>query len=116
MTVHWTEETYLALGETDARIELVNGAPHEATLVVEITSPGNAVVDRTLKPRLYAEALIDWYLLAEPDFAHYESLTLQLLRREGSDYVTHAEAGPGQTLTSDEPFPPELDTAALLEF
>jgi Uma2 family endonuclease len=91
-------------------------ASHEAVLVVEITSPGNAVVDRTLKRKLYAEAGIDWYLLVEPDITDYESLGLRLFRREGGDFVTHAEAGPGQTLTSDEPFPLEVDTAALLDF
>jgi Uma2 family endonuclease len=88
----------------------------EAVLVVEITSPGNAAVDRTLKKKLYAEAMIDWYLLVEPDFSDYESLSLLLLRRDGGEYVAHAEARSGDTLTSTDPFPLEIDTMALLDF
>jgi Uma2 family endonuclease len=176
----WTEEAYLSLGETKARIELIDGglwvspsaniahnvisrllanalavpasaaglltvqvpnlrlapgrilipdiavggfaragvtAPaFEAALVVEITSPGNATVDRTLKKVLYAAAKIDWYLLVEPDFGKYTSVSLCLLRREADKYVVHAEAMNGETLVSDEPFPIELDTTALLDF
>src|SRR3569833_2763165 len=130
---HWTEEAYLALGETKHKIELIDGGlwvspsasnPHnemlinlahalkgaagkagfrtlvvsnlqlgheryvipdiavgrfdrnasmnsaaEAVLVVEITSPGNADIDRTAKKTVYADAKIGWYLLVEPDFA-----------------------------------------------
>ena len=176
----WTEEAYLSLGKTKARIELIDGGlwvspsssnPHndiahlltsalwtpareaglritpvpnlrlapgrilipdiavgtfarntamnhasEAVLVVEITSPSNAVVDRILKRRLYADAKIDWYLIVEPDFENYKSVTVHLFRREGEKYVAHAEAQHGETLTSDEPFPLEIDTTALLDF
>jgi Uma2 family endonuclease len=176
----WTEEAYLSLGETKARIELIDGGlwvspsptiPHniisrllannlataaetaelltvqapnlrlaadrilipdvavgafgreavtvpafEAVLAVEITSPSNAAVDRTLKKTLYAEAKIDWYLIVEPDFRKYRSLSLHLFRREDQKYVLHAEAAFGETLVSNEPFPLEIETAALLKF
>jgi Uma2 family endonuclease len=96
--------------------EAVTIAPHQAVLVAEVTSPGNAVVDRTAKKALYADAKIGWYLLVEPDFNGYKSVTLQLFRLQGTSYVLHAAANHGETLTSTDPFPLEIDTAALLDF
>jgi Uma2 family endonuclease len=96
--------------------EAVTIAPHEAVLVAEVTSPGNAVVDRTAKKTMYAEAKIGWYLLVEPDFNGCKSLTLQLFRLQGNGYVLHAAAKHGEPLTSTDPFPLEIDTAALLDF
>jgi Uma2 family endonuclease len=177
---YWTEEDYLALGETKNKIELIDGGlwvspsasnPHndmlaglisvmrraasasglrahltsnlqlghgrfvipdiavgrferntamnsasDAVLVVEITSPGNAVVDRTAKKVLYAEAKINWYLLIEPDFGDYRSVTLQLFRREGGEFALHTEVPHGDKLAADEPFPFEIDTVDLVDF
>jgi Uma2 family endonuclease len=168
----WTEEAYLSLGETNTRVELIDGSlrtspprgnpqsailanlipvmkqaartaaldavlmpnarlgpsrilipdiavghfarnaamnsASETTLVVEIASP---TADRSR--RLYAEAMIDWYLVVLTD---YESLSLLLLQRKGSEYVTHTKTRPGETLTSTDPFPLEIDTTALLDF
>jgi Uma2 family endonuclease len=39
----------------------------DVVLVVEVVSRGNAAVDRILKPHLYAEAGIRWYLRIEQD-------------------------------------------------
>jgi hypothetical protein len=53
----------------------------------------------------YAEAGIDWCLLATPGSPTDPSVTLHLLRREGTAYIRHTTARPGQILTSRAPFP-----------
>jgi Uma2 family endonuclease len=88
----------------------------DAVLTVEITSPGNAVIDRTAKKTVYADAKIEWYLLIEPDFADYQSVALQLFRREGGEFVLHARAEHGETLVCDQPFPFAIDTGELVDF
>jgi Uma2 family endonuclease len=98
--------------ERDAAINSAS----DAVLAVEITSPGNAVVDRTAKKTLYAEAKIDWYLIIEPDFVDYRSVAMQLFRRDDGRYVVHAAAEHGETLVAREPFPFEIDTVALVDF
>ncbi|WP_043511268.1 MULTISPECIES: Uma2 family endonuclease [unclassified Actinoplanes] len=174
----WSEDDYLALGETDHRIELIDGSlwvspapnrPHQhisaflwlalqatartagfqvllttnlrlatgrilipdlvvdngppleivgeatdAVLVCEITSPSNATSDRILKRALYAEAGVPWYLLVEPDFSDYASLTLRLFRLTGREYVEHALAKQGETLRSRLPFPISISTDDLI--
>jgi Uma2 family endonuclease len=175
----WTEAEFLALGQTDSRIELIDGglwvspsantahqgiafllmtalrpatrkaglrwavtpnlrlAPNrmvipdlslgrqpwatkvvdatETVLVVEVTSPSNAAMDRGQKKLFYAEAKIDWYLLVEPDFAEFESVTLRLLRLDGDKYLEYSTAGPGESLISAEPFPMKLSTGDLVD-
>ena len=170
----WTEEDYLALGETVDRIELVDGvlivspAPgkrhqrvsrrlanaldssaeavgmevleavnvrlipgrvvipdvvvvdpgddkevldaNEVHLICEIVSPGNAAADRLIKMQLYAAAGIPWYLLVDQD----DTGKMRLLRLSETHYVEHAVAGVGTSLTSDEPFPIDIDLATLL--
>ena len=100
---------------TAARLASVAEAS-DVVLVAEITSPSSAAVDRVQKMHFYAAARIEWYLLAEPDMETYESLTLRLFRLAGDHYVEHATAAIGDRLTSDEPFPIDVDAAALLDF
>ena len=84
----------------------------DVVLVSVVTSPSNAATDRGTKKGFYAEAGVAWYLLVEPDFTDYESVTLRLFRLRDKQYVEHAVAKPGETLTSAEPFPIEIDTVA----
>jgi Uma2 family endonuclease len=88
----------------------------DTVVVIEVTSPSNASTHREEKMRLYAEAGIPWYLLLEPDFSDYESLTVHLLRLDGGRYVEHAVAKDGELLSSDEPFALSLDIGDLLNF
>ncbi|GAA4602058.1 Uma2 family endonuclease [Actinoplanes octamycinicus] len=97
------------------RVAIFSEAP-DVVLTCEITSPGNAALDRTLKMPLYAVARIPWFLLVEPDFADYESVTLSLHRLKDGEYVEHARAKQGETLTSDVPFPIAISTEELLDF
>ncbi|KUL33350.1 Uma2 family endonuclease [Actinoplanes awajinensis] len=92
------------------------GDATDVALVCEITSPSNASADRILKRAFYAAAAIPWYLLVEPDFSTYESVTLFLYRLDGKAYVEHATAKQGETLTSELPFPIAISTEALLDF
>jgi Uma2 family endonuclease len=77
----------------------------DVALVVEVVSPGNAAYDRILKPRLYAEAGVRWYLRIEQDgpVGHLHEL-------DGASYREVAQ-GPVVGLTA--PFPVTLDLPHL---
>ncbi|MFI6270254.1 Uma2 family endonuclease [Micromonospora zamorensis] len=76
-----------------------NCVPAGAVLLVgEITAPHTAVIDRVLKPYLYAEASIEWYLLAEQ-----ESMTLHVYQRQVSHYVERSATRAGEVLELTEP-------------
>jgi len=78
-------------------------------LVCEIISPSNASTDQVLKMHYYATAQIPWYLVVEPDTA-----TMCLYRLDGTHYVEHATAKPGQPLRLTDPVVAEIDPADLL--
>lgn len=63
----------------------------DVPLVAEVVSESGRVRDRLLKPALYAEAGIPWYIRIEPR----PRLELVLHRLEHGLYVEHARAGPG---------------------
>jgi Uma2 family endonuclease len=77
----------------------------DVVVVVEIVSPGNAAVDRILKPRLYAEAGIRWYLRVEQEgpVGHLHVL----------DDGAYRETARGPVLELTEPFPVTLDLPRL---
>jgi Uma2 family endonuclease len=67
-------------GPIDLDRPLVEAA--DVRLVVEVSSPASAAMDKTLKMHGYAEAGIGWYLLVEQDTRALHSLVLS-----GNGYV-----------------------------
>lgn len=84
----------------------------DVIMVVEITSPGNAAVDRAVKPQLYARAGIPHYLRIELGEAGPSAVVYRL--RE-DHYVEVARVEPGCPLVLTEPVAVGLDLAALAE-
>lgn len=83
--------------------------PEEVLLVAEVVSPGNAVMDRKVKPDLYAEAGIEYFL-------RVELATLrptELFELTGETYTPIASAQPGRRLATDRPFSFTVDPADL---
>lgn len=79
-------------------------------MVVEITSPGNAYIDRGMKPQLYAQAGIPHYLRVELTDGLPTVLVFGL---HGDRYVETARFAPGEITMLTEPFPVAFDLAAL---
>lgn len=98
------------LAVTPAEDGLVVDAARIA-IVGEVVSPQNAGLDRFLRPRIYAEAGIEWYLVVELEA---DTVTARLLRLADGDYVEHAVAKDGETLTAQQPFAYEIDPRGLL--
>lgn len=91
-------------------LELTVCEAADVALVVEITSPGNAVVDRAVKPQLYAQAGVPHYLRIELTDAGPHARLYQLDR---DHYIETARVGPGQPLELSEPIAVTLNLAAL---
>lgn len=84
---------------------IVNDAA-DVALVIEIVSPGHAAYERLLKPRLYAEAGIRWYVRVEPT-----ALTAHVHELRGGAYV---ETASDHVVELTEPFPVRIDVPGLL--
>lgn len=82
----------------------------DVVLIVEITSPGNALADRAVKPQLYAQAGIPHYLRVELRPAGPCAAVCQL---ERDRYVEVKRVDPGRPLVLTEPIAVTLDLAAL---
>lgn len=64
-------------------------------LVAEVVSQSSKMMDRLVKPKLYAEAGIPWYLRVE----RHDGLELTLYRRRDEESCeVYAKAGNGETL------------------
>lgn len=87
-------------------LEGVSLTEKQVLLVAEIESPSTRVQDRIFKKALYAEALIPYYLLVDPE---QEAATVYAL--SDGDYLPHAKSE-GGVLELAEPFPAELDLRA----
>lgn len=84
--------------------------PADVALVVEITRPGNALVDRAIKPQLYAQAGIPYYLRVELGEAGPGAVSYRLTRDR---YIEVARADPPRPLVLTAPIAVTLDLAAL---
>ncbi|MGH3698002.1 MAG: Uma2 family endonuclease [Pseudonocardiaceae bacterium] len=74
--------------------------PAEVVLVVEITSPDNAMIDRAVKPQLYTQAGIPHHLLIELGVAPPTAVVFELRRGR---YVPVRRVDSGARLRLDEP-------------
>lgn len=84
----------------------------DVALVVEIASPSTVMLDRHVKTRAYADARIPRLLRVE--FSADGPVGELLALDENGGFRTTQRADPGETLRVDEPFPVDLDLAALL--
>jgi hypothetical protein len=82
----------------------------DVILIVEISSPGNAVIDRAVKPLLYAQAGIPHYLRVE---LYPAGPCAVVCRRERDRYVEMTRVDPGRPLVLTEPIPVTLDLTTL---
>jgi Putative restriction endonuclease len=80
---------------------------------VEVVSPGSARRDRGIKPPMYAEAGIKWYMRIEQKGAN--APLVFLYRLEGNAYAEHARAHAGQTFHMTEPIKVSFDPAMLTQ-
>jgi len=82
----------------------------DVRLIVEITSPGNAYVDRALKPQLYGQAGIRNYLRVELKQGRPTGVVHIL---DGDTYREVERVEPGSVTRLIEPFPLEADLVEL---
>ncbi|MFD0563278.1 Uma2 family endonuclease [Kitasatospora saccharophila] len=82
----------------------------DVVVAVEIASPSTRVIDRRTKPGLYAAAGIPHYWRLDLDPA--PRLHLGRLAPDGSGYLDRT-VQPGESTALTEPFPFDLDPAAL---
>ncbi|QKW19638.1 Uma2 family endonuclease [Kitasatospora sp. NA04385] len=82
----------------------------DVVVAVEIASPSTEVIDRRTKPGLYAAAGIPHYWRLE--LAPAPRLHLGRLTADGGGYLDRT-VGPGESTALTDPFPFDLDPAAL---
>lgn len=82
----------------------------QVVLVVEIASPGNAVMNQAVKPQLYAQAGVPHYLRVELGTDDPSAVVYRLHRR---GYAELERVAPGQPLVLTDPIAVTLDLAAL---
>jgi Uma2 family endonuclease len=95
---------------TNPGLDLTVWDPPEVAMVVELVSPGSIADDRAIKPQLYSAAGIDHYLRVELGSPNPTSVAYRLQR---GHYVEVTSSRPDELLRLAEPFPIELDLAAL---
>lgn len=97
-----------AAAEPDPSTEVLDAA--DALMVVEVVGREHGSVDRTFKPQLYARSRIPYSLLIDHDgpFAVADMII-------SGRYHEYAKAADGATLQVEEPFPLDIDLAAVCD-
>ena len=80
----------------------------DVLMVIEVVGQVHGAADRLLKPQLYARSRIPYSLLIDHD-APFASAEMIISGR----YYEYASAGDGTQLRLEEPFPLQLDLAAV---
>jgi Uma2 family endonuclease len=100
----------VVLRGADADSELYNVPADQVVLAAEVVSGSTRSDDRFRKPALYAQAGIPCYLRIELDPLHVVAYRLDT----DGVYEEVGRAEPGEILKLTEPFPIEIDPAALV--
>lgn len=87
--LHWMSDERLAALLRDGRVW---GAPE---LVIEVASPSTRTRDRTRKAELYARAGVEEYWIVDS-----RTCSVEILRRRGRRFVTHAKGTGSAVLVS----------------
>lgn len=88
----------------------VTAAAKDVLLVGEVISPSTRMQDRVLKPELYAEAEIPYYLLVDPKGGKKGAPSLVLMELVDSEYKEITRDRDGR-IELERPFPAILDLA-----
>jgi Uma2 family endonuclease len=88
--------------------------PATPLLVVEVLSPSNRTFDLTLKYDLYQRLGVPAYWIVDPAGPKVTVFRLPDARAEGRRYEIETEAGPGDELATDWPFPVRIPSADLI--
>ncbi|MGH8934542.1 MAG: Uma2 family endonuclease [Egibacteraceae bacterium] len=86
--------------------------PDQIVMVVELSGPGSVAVDRAVKPGLYAQAGIPYYLRIE--LSQHAPCALAYTLRGGRYELAH-QFLPGEPLRLAEPFAIDIDLATLAQ-
>lgn len=84
--------------------------PADVVMVVELVSKGSVARDRAIKPQLYAQAGIPYYLRIE---RHPRGPVPTMHRLGNLGYEETHRGAPGEPFVLTEPFPVTLDLARL---
>ncbi len=86
--------------------------PDDVLLVAEVASPGSRSADWELKPVIYAQAMIDLYLLIDPA----ERSTALFARPDGEKFGSRRQESFGAKIGLPDPFNIQLDTSQFLPY
>ncbi|MGH8930782.1 MAG: Uma2 family endonuclease, partial [Egibacteraceae bacterium] len=97
-------------GSTPPGLDVKVVEPDQIVMVVELSGPGSVAADRAVKPGLYAQAGIRYYLRIE--LSQHAPYALAYTLRGGRYELAHQFA-PGEPLRLAEPFAIDIDLATL---
>jgi Uma2 family endonuclease len=88
--------------------------PAAPLLIVEVLSPSNRSFDLTLKYELYQRLGVPAYWIVDPEAPGIRAFRLREAGTPESRYEVDTEAGPGNELAKDWPFPVRIRPADLV--